>query len=245
MTTLPSAASGPSRLRSAAFTEPNAAERAIGALLDHGVHARQISVASRYASEEGVSSADTVLADRSPDGFLEVQTDDPATPTDMNAATDARRGAGSTNAHPESVIEAEGERTITTTTSADAVKGAVEGSMVGLGIGLLAGAAALFVPGIGLIAAAGPLWTALAGTVGATASGAVAGGVTGYLKDMGVSDTTAAAHAQTLAGGSVIVIVHLEPENDPAAVTGLLHKYGGMDLSENGDGLHNSGGTLA
>jgi hypothetical protein len=233
----------------ASFIEPDAAMRAIGALQDHGITARQISVATPHSDQAPPppgDATDVVLTSdaahttpviKDADGFMEVQTDDPPTPTDMNAATEDRRGGQTTINSPDNPIAAEGERALTTTTPADAARGAAAGSLAGLGIGLLAGAAALTVPGLGLVLAAGPLWAALVGTAGATAAGAVAGGAVGYLRDMGVPEGVAHHHAVGLTRGSVVVAVHLGPHNDPATITGLLHKYGGSDVAAHDVGL--------
>jgi hypothetical protein len=242
--TMHNTTTGPSsaavRLVSAAFVVPDAAERAIGALSDHGIDAGQISVAAARPEDQNLIAAAMAAAASAPDaasahtdaaGFMEVQVDDPPTPTDMNAATEARLGASTVSGNTDSVIEAQGERGITTTTPADAAKGAVEGSLVGLGIGLLAGAAALTIPGVGLVLAAGPLWAALGGAVAATAGGAVAGGVTGYLKDMGVPASVAAQHEAALSAGSVIVAVHLDANDNADAVSNILRKYGGGNVT--------------
>ena len=226
------------RLITAAFVDPDGAERAIGALLDHGVEADQVSVASRASKGSTSDGADDLVTDDSEaahnvplymdkDGFMEVQTDDPPTPTDMNAATDSRRGANTTHSMTDSPIAAEGERSLTTTTPADAAKGAAGGTLVGLGVGLLAGAAALTIPGVGLVLAAGPLWAALGAALGTTAAGAVAGGVTGYLRDMGVEGGVADLHHEALTAGGTLVTVHLGENDDSANIAALLAKYGG------------------
>ncbi len=213
-----------------AFATPDDAEKAIGALSDHGVRANQISVATLGSSDTEVTSqsahATTSFVDK--DGFMEVQTEDPPTPTDMNAATDDRRGQSSTSGFIDSPIAAQGERGITTTTEADAAAGAGRGAAFGLGLGLIAGAAALTIPGVGLVLAAGPLWAALAGLAGATAAGATAGGVTGYLKDMGVHDTAADRHHEALRAGATLVTVHMDENDDETVLAGLLRKYGGV-----------------
>ena len=228
----------------ASFVLPDDAVRAIGALQDHGIPASRISVAAPHTDPANTDGGDeaTVTLDAAPahtppslvdkDGFMQVQTDEPSTPTDMNAVSDARQGSSSSFANPDSPVAAEGERTLTFTTPADAAKGAVEGSAVGLGLGLLAGAIALTLPGVGLILAAGPLWIALAGAAGATAAGAVAGGVTGSLRDLGgVPATLADHHTDALTRGSVVVTVHLGDYESGEAVAALLTKYRGFAVT--------------
>ena len=209
---------------SAVFLNPDDAERAIGALEDNGVHRDSISVVT--TGNETEVNTTPVAEEPTADGFLEVQTEDPPTPTDMNSVTDARMGDAST-----SVVEAEGKLGITTTTAADARRGAVEGSVVGLGVGLLAGAAALFVPGVGLVLAAGPLWAALSAAAGATAAGTVAGGVTGYLVDQGVPEETAAHLTHAVGSGSILVSVTVEDGKSPSDIQFILNKYGGDSVT--------------
>lgn len=209
---------------SAVFIDPDDAERAIGALEDHGIRQDSISVVATH--KEADTNLPPAAEEPGSDGFLEVQTEDPPTPTDMNSATESRLGAAST-----SVVEAEGKHGITTTTAADARRGAAEGSVVGLGIGLLAGAAALFVPGVGPVLAAGPLWAALSAALGTTAAGAVAGGVTGYLVDQGVSEATAAHFGHAVGSGSVMVSVTTESDQNAADIEAILTKYAGNTVT--------------
>lgn len=214
------------RIITAAFIDPDQAVRAIGALQDHGIHAKQISVLSPGHHHDDIAAHETpIFLDH--DGFMEVQTDDPPTPTDMNAVTEARRGSSTSYTRPESPIAADGERGITVTTAADAARGAAGGSLWGLGLGVLAGLAALTVPGVGPVLAAGPLWLALTGAAGATAAGAVAGGIAGYLEDQGVPSETAIRHADALRTGSVVVTVHLHPNDNASLLSATLAKYGG------------------
>ena len=67
---------------------------------------------------------------------------------------------------------------LTTTDARDVAEGAVVGAVAGLAAGLLA----LTIPGVGLVLAAGPLALAAAG-------GAIAGGIYGGLRDIGISVT--------------------------------------------------------
>ena len=94
---------------------------------------------------------------------------------------------------------------ITTTTATDAGVGAAAGAGVGVAIGLLAGAAALFVPGFGLVMAAGPLAWALGGAAGTAAAGAVAGGVFGGLRDMGADEQAVHDYEEGLRQGATFL----------------------------------------
>jgi uncharacterized membrane protein len=84
----------------------------------------------------------------------------------------------------------------------------------GAAIGLLAGTVALFLPGIGPVLAAGPL----AAWIGGMTAGAAAGGITGLLKDHGISDEDAQFYAQGVARGGALVTVHdVSPEREKIA----------------------------
>ena len=60
---------------------------------------------------------------------------------------------------------------LTTTTAADAVRGASQGGTAGLALGALAGLASLFIPGYGLVIGSGALATAAAAALGTGAAG--------------------------------------------------------------------------
>jgi hypothetical protein len=100
--------------------------------------------------------------------------------------------------------------------SDDAATGAWQGAKLGLVGGLLVGVAALTIPGLGLLLAAGPLaaslgLTGVAGTAvtGAglgTAIGGI-GALVGSMVKMGVSETEAAAIGTDLKGGAVLLSV--------------------------------------
>ena len=105
--------------------------------------------------------------------------------------------------------EVKAEHGITTTTAKDAAAGAAKGAGVGLGLGSLAILASLAVPGVGLVMGGGALAAAIAGAVGTTAAGAVAGGVAGYLKDQGIPDEAVTRIASTYSEGGALISVAL------------------------------------
>jgi hypothetical protein len=117
---------------------------------------------------------------------------------------------------------------ISTTTPEDAALGAAKGAGVGLGVGALAGLASLIVPGFGLVIGGGALATAIAGLVGATAAGAIAGGMVGYLKDQGVPEHAVLAYVSDLQNGGALLEVVL-PSGDVDEIAGqdIVSKYGG------------------
>jgi hypothetical protein len=137
----------------------------------------------------------------------------------------------SNTVHDSGNSDAVAKSGITTTTADDAGVGALKGTGIGLGIGILAGLASLIVPGVGLVIGGG----ALAGAIGAaaltTGAGAVAGGVVGYLKDQGVAETDAVRYEQALGSGGALLAVNL-PSNgvDLQSAEVVLNKYGATDI---------------
>ncbi|MGV3616889.1 MAG: hypothetical protein ACO1SV_16305 [Fimbriimonas sp.] len=121
---------------------------------------------------------------------------------------------------------------ITTTTAADAGLGAAKGTMVGLGIGIAAALAAVFVPGIGLILGGGALATAVAGAAASAGAGAIAGGVAGYLKDQGMGEELATHYSEAFAAGGAVLAVDI-PTGDLSGeeIEPYLVKYGAINVS--------------
>lgn len=124
---------------------------------------------------------------------------------------------------------------LSTTTAGDAAAGAAKGAGIGLGVGALAALASLAIPGFGLVVGGGALATALAGAAGATAAGAVAGGVHGYLKDQGVPDQIASDYDSAIQNGGALLSVHV-PSNDldEATCREILAKYGASNVNTYG-----------
>ncbi len=118
---------------------------------------------------------------------------------------------------------------LTTTTAADAGKGAEEGVFIGAGLGLAAAVASIFLPGFGLIVGGGALATALSGALGMTVGGALAGGVMGFLVDQGMPEHAAKAYAEGLKRGGIIVSVHDTNDATPDEIHTLFEKYGGQE----------------
>jgi hypothetical protein len=231
----------------ASFADPSLAEKAAGALLDHGCSADDISVVSREPTT-GVNAADRVthtstVAERgTTTGMATMDRDYGTTRTvdspsnfansaDRNEDADYSDSAEMDEVESGEEIEDTAKGGITTTTPADAAAGAAKGAVIGLGAGAVLALASLTVPGFGIIGG-GALATAIAGAAGATAAGAVAGGVHGYLKDQGVTDEAAAVYEETYQRGGAIVAVTIRPDRcDEVRVRELLAKYGAVHVN--------------
>jgi len=81
--------------------------------------------------------------------------------------------------------------------------GALTGGALGGLTGLLAGAGALAIPGIGPIVAAGPIAAVLTGAV----TGAGVGGLTGALVEIGLSKDEAEYYGNSVKEGNILVLV--------------------------------------
>lgn len=108
---------------------------------------------------------------------------------------------------------------LTTTDAGDVAQGATIGAVAGIAAGLLA----LTVPGIGLVLAAGPLALAAAG-------GAIAGGVYGGLRDIGIDEQHARGYEEHVHGGRVL-LTGLLPDTDEARTRAVLAEHGGHEIS--------------
>ncbi len=199
----------------ALFQDVADAERAIGALTDHGVTADHIGIATRRGAEQGETN-------RVRQNFTRV-TDDPAGSLgEPEVAYKAMPGTtapvtlGTTEKPANFVdtpanVDAVGKTGITTTTPQDAAAGAAVGTGIGLVGGLLAAAAALTIPGVGLVMAGGVLASALGAAAATTAAGAAVGGVTGYLRDMGMSEHAAESIHDRMTEGDYLLTIQVDP----------------------------------
>lgn len=120
----------------------------------------------------------------------------------------------------------DGSGDVTSEAGGDAIKGALGGA----GVGALLGIAALAIPGVGPLAAAGAIAAGAipeAAAIGAGV-GALTGGLTGLLKDHGVSDDDATYYEKRINQGGTFVSV------DPSEA--------GLSAGEAQELLYNAGG---
>lgn len=198
----------------ASFATTSDAERAAGALLDHGLRAEDLS----FIANEGYRPPnDAVVVDSPQGGVVYTDTVDVDAVKESNEAEHAAKAG------------------ISTTTPADVASGAAKGVGVGAGVGVLAAAAALFLPGVGWVLGGGALATALIGAAATAAAGAAAGGVYGYLKDQGLPDEAIVSYTSTLSEGGALLSVRCPSENvDEATIQGILAKYGATNVNHYG-----------
>ena len=104
-------------------------------------------------------------------------------------------------------------------------RGAVAGMATGAGLGAILGAAAaMLLPGVGPVVAAGVLTTALGGAIAGTAIGGIFGAMTG----LGVSEDEARFYEKEFQSGKAIVAVRAFSRVSDALE--ILRRHGGYDM---------------
>jgi len=116
---------------------------------------------------------------------------------------------------------------LNTETSSDVGSNVTTGAVVGGLGGLLVGLAALAIPGLGPVIAAGPLATAFAGA----ALGAATGSFVGALNGLGVPEFEAKAYDQGVREGGTLVIVRAEENQVPQAVE-ILRQHRAIQVDQ-------------
>jgi len=204
----------------AAFADPDRAERAVGALLDHGVRPEDISVVRNHPGE-------TISASIPPPPVTTSEGTVVSTPTSGTYAPPVTARDEDLND-----IETSAKKGISITSPADAGAGAIKGTAWGAGLGVLAAIAAVTVPGFGIVLGGGALATALGAVAASAGAGAVAGAVTGYLKDQGVDEKNALHYEETIGSGGALVAVSVPSGGiDEMRVNEILTKYGATGVN--------------
>jgi hypothetical protein len=103
-----------------------------------------------------------------------------------------------------------------------------KGALLGGLVGLLAGATALLIPGIGWVAVAGPLATMLAGA----AAGTLAGGMIGALTSKGIPEEDAHFFAEGVRRGGTLLVVHADTDELAKRAEAILRRSGAVDIKE-------------
>jgi hypothetical protein len=102
-----------------------------------------------------------------------------------------------------------------------------EKAAIGGAAGFILGIAALAIPGVGPILAAGPLAAALTGA----AAGAATGGLIGVFTNEGIPEEAAKRYSKAIGTGRLMVTVHTDAARvDQAA--GILDRSGAIDVDE-------------
>jgi len=138
--------------------------------------------------------------------------------------TGAESPSAPTAAGPSDLGRDEG---VSVTTAGDAAHGAALGASVGAGLGFAGALASILVPGFGLVLASEVLAKALGLVALTAAGGAVAGGLTGYLVDLGVPAADASEYTEALQHGGVLVAVHGADGRQAGEIRQLFVKYNG------------------
>jgi hypothetical protein len=119
----------------------------------------------------------------------------------------------------------EGE--VETDAGSSAVAGAVGGGLLGGAAGLVVGLAALTIPGLGPVIAAGPLASALVGA----GVGIVTGGVLGALVGWGIPEEHAEYYAEGIRRGGTLVAVKAE-ENQVNDISNIMQRYNPVNIEK-------------
>lgn len=99
--------------------------------------------------------------------------------------------------------------------------GIVTGGILGGLAGLLIGAGSVLIPGLGIIAAAGPITGLI--------SGAVTGGVVGGLVDLGIPETKGRIYEEDIKSGKVLFTMKID-EDKFNEVSNILKNNGAVSL---------------
>ena len=120
--------------------------------------------------------------------------------------------------------------------------GATTGMAAGGIGGILLGLGLLVIPGLGPLAAAGPLVAGLTGAGVGAATGAVAGGLVGALTNLGVPEEHAGYFAEGIRRGGTLVTVSAADNMVQSAID-TLNRHGAVDINERASYYQKSGYT--
>lgn len=160
--------------------------------------------------------------------------DQGALPGDISIiANEAYNSIRAVNANQKAMDAEIGAKTgISTTTPGDVAVGAVKGATIGLGVGVAAVLASIFIPGLGLIFGGGAFATAVAGGAATILAGGAAGGVVGYLRDQGVPEEMITRYSDDfVSGGAILAIAVPSGALTSGEIEGILVKYGAMNVA--------------
>ena len=154
--------------------------------------------------------------------------------SEADRAVSELRSAGVGDSAISVIAQHDGKNTTTDGSGAEAATDVIGKTALGAGVGTLLGIAALAIPGVGPLVAAGAIATAAipgAALTGA-AVGAVAGGLSGLLTDHGVHQDDARYYEERINSGGVFVSVNLQDAGlTSQAAEDILYRSGGHNSS--------------
>ena len=118
-----------------------------------------------------------------------------------------------------------------------AVASASTGSIVGGGLGLLAGLGELVLPGFGPLVAAGPLMTTLLGV----AVGGTLGGLVGALIDLGMPEYEAKLYEGSVREGGILLAVRCPEPSQIESAQKLLEACGAREVACSSEEISETG----
>ncbi|HEX2032613.1 MAG TPA: general stress protein [Chloroflexota bacterium] len=141
---------------------------------------------------------------------------------EATAAAQALRDAGYSGEEISVVHQDESVAPVRSAEETKSGSGTVAGASAGALLGGALGLAALTIPGIGPLLAAGPIVAALSGAV---AGGAI-GGLVGSFAGLGVPTEKAQAYEAAVRSGAAVVAVRTQDEAAAARVVDVLNRHG-------------------
>ena len=154
--------------------------------------------------------------------------------SEAERAVSQLRNAGVSDSAVSLVAQQDGKATTTDGSGAEAATDVIGKTALGAGAGTLLGIAALAIPGVGPLVAAGAIAAAAvpgAALTGA-AIGAAAGGLAGVLTDHGVDKEDADYYEQSVNNGGVFVSVDTSKSGlDAQSARDILYSAGGHSSS--------------
>jgi hypothetical protein len=141
-------------------------------------------------------------------------------------AMEALHGAGIQQSGIALVMQEQGNAPERGAEDTKADTGTVTGASVGAVLGGIAGLAALAIPGIGPILAAGPI----AAAIGALTGGAL-GGLVGSFSGLGIPTEHAEAYDAAVRAGGVVLAVRVPDRDSSDRIGHLLEQYGARESS--------------
>ena len=154
--------------------------------------------------------------------------------SEAERAVSQLRSAGVSDSSISIIAQQDGKHTETDGSGAEAATDVIGKTALGAGAGTLLGIAALAIPGVGPLVAAGAIASVAipgAALTGA-AVGAAAGGLTGLLTDHGVDSEDAGYYEDRVNNGGVFVSVDTrEAGVDAGTARGILYNAGGHSSS--------------